>query len=851
MSIFVKNLLFFIVLILFISCGKKEDTKSSELEKSKIRESRTSFELADSLSFKALYDSSNQILIPKLNHLLLDSNYSLYVDAANRISANYRKLGNYDSAFSFITKSLKISKSNLDSVNLSIAQSYYLLGLMYRDFSKTKEAFKYLNKSLRIRKSILSPDNPLIGDVYNNLGAVYSNERNYKKALHLYKMALKLRKGRGFYDKSVGSTYMNIGNALADIAQYESAVSYYDTAMTIQKKILGKNHPFIAMILLNRANSYDSIGNLDSAIASDNKALDIFKKTFGEYHPYIAHLYNNLGVYYKSFGDYENAINYYKKSIDVKDKLKANFNNEYFDNYINLGQSYRMLSNYESSITAIKKALKIIESNEKINIYRHSQTKSALALTYLNAGKKSLALKTQLQANAELENNSLNDSLSIFEIKIFLSHIYNKIGNFDKSISNTIKCNNYFKEKDVSWTIFCNELLAEAYLQKKEYLKVIDVYNDIKSFFTFRNDSNKFDFNKINSYSDVNSMFVEILSFVGKANLELFNKTQNPMYLNEAENIYKVIMELFSNNYGNKAIETSKIKGTEKVKIIIETGLKAAYKNFVLEPTKAHFEYALNLAEFGKSLTVLESLGEKSALKLSKIPHDEIEKIEELHKTIRYFVKQLSLNNPNDVSEKGKKNFQDRLFTARIKYDELKKLLENRYPIYKAFTKINLSSSLANIKNSLLGYNQSAIEYYLGDKELYTFIISKNDFYILKKNLPDNFDVKANEFLASIKNNNYNNFVSSANNIYKEIFAEADSLIKTKRILIINDGILGYIPYDVLLYKKPQKNVSYKNLPYLINKYSIGYAYSFNVLGKSKEGNNIVSKFLGIAPFSK
>ena len=83
------------------------------------------------------------------------------------------------------------------------------------------------------------------------------------------------------------------------------------------------------------------------------------------------------------------------------------------------------------------------------------------------------------------------------------------------------------------------------------------------------------------------------------------------------------------------------------------------------------------------------------------------------------------------------------------------------------------------------------------------------------------------------------------------IFAEADSLINTKRVLIINDGILGYIPFDILLYEKMDKNYSYKDLPYLIKKYSIGYAYSFNILGKSEKGDNIISNFLGIAPFSK
>ncbi|NOX18314.1 MAG: tetratricopeptide repeat protein [Chlorobi bacterium] len=508
------------VSFLIVSCGKKEKADATK--------SDDPFALADSLTFKALYDSSNSILLSQLEKFSADSNYGFYIDAVNRIAANYRKVANYDGAFAYVTKAIEISETRRDTVNLHIAQTYYLLGLMYKDYQISKDALLYLNKSLKIRETLLPENDPLIGDVYNNIGVIYYIKGDLEKAGKYFHEALKLRKQRGFFDKSVGSTYMNLGNIYSDLNDITKSLAYFDTALTIQKKVLGNNHPAVGSILHNIAGDYNSIGEIDSSLVYYKRALKIYKNVFGENHPLVANVYNNIGLYYKSVGDYENAINFFENSVKIKKKLGAAFKKELIDNYANIGMVYRLLKNYDLSIEAYKKALRIIEERENdFSVKKFANVARGLSLTYKSAGKNELALATIREAVRRAEESSGKDDFLPFRTKIFLSSVLNKTGGYGESIKNSKECVEFFKSKnDVIWLVFAYELLAEGYLMNEEFVQTLAALDSLEVLLS-DGKSGKFDINKINSYSDVNAMLSETLGFAGKACSALFEKTEN------------------------------------------------------------------------------------------------------------------------------------------------------------------------------------------------------------------------------------------------------------------------------------------------------------------------------------
>ena len=136
-------------LVFLIGCSKDKSgvQNSSGRNTNQLLKIDSVFALADSLTFQSEFENSNKILYPRLEELSLKKDYIHYIDALNRTAANYRKLGNYDSAFAFCEKGLETSRTYKDSLNLSIAQTHYLLGLMYRDYGMEEDALNHLEQS--------------------------------------------------------------------------------------------------------------------------------------------------------------------------------------------------------------------------------------------------------------------------------------------------------------------------------------------------------------------------------------------------------------------------------------------------------------------------------------------------------------------------------------------------------------------------------------------------------------------------------------------------------------------------------------------------------------------------------
>ena len=846
MSSSVKKFLVLIIPFLFVSCGKKEDTKTIKLE------SRTLFEIADSLSSKALYDSSNQILIPSLDHLLSDSSYSLYVDALNKIADNFYDLGIQDSVLKYSELAIKFSNENLDTINLGISKTYYNLSLVNLDKRKFNEASEFCNKSLEIRKALLKNKSPLIGDNYNLLGNIEFYQHHPHKALEFYKSALKLRKNRGFYDKSVALTYMNLGNIYNDLYDFEKSISYFDTASFIQKKISVENTTLLAIISLNKASSYDKIGELDSAIISSKNALRILKKNFGEKHPYIGLVFNNLAILYGSYGDYTKAIEYIRKSIEIKENLGAEYNTQLIENYAALGEAYKETGEYDKSIIEFEKALSILRSSRDIDWEITSDIKKLLSISYLNAGKIKKALKVGLEAVNELRNSKEFDKFREIKSKIYLSEIFTKLNQYDKSIKNSIVCINYLENtKHLDWLIYSYNNLAAAYFLKGDFNAVIGIYKKVENTFSNENNSQKLDLEKINGIRGANGLFSNILNLTGQSYYNLYQRTAEEKYLSNITPVYNLLMELFATNYSKVAFESSKFNESEEFHKFFQSGIEAEFNLFKLHPNKESFENVLKLSEFNKSLTVLENLSVKSAFSMVNVPPDKLNEIKTIRRKINSYLRKLESGNSQALSEKDKQFFNSQIINANLEYEKIKSDLENEYPVLKSIIELNLDIKVDRIRNNLLDSNQTAIEYYLTKNNLYAFIISHNAFDIIRTKIPSDINIKIERLNYAIKNMNKYKFIHSSKEIYDLVFQKIDKKINTKRILIITDGVLGFIPFEALLYNSPNEHTIYKDLPYLIKKYSIGYAFSFNILEKSKSGIEKITNYLGIAPFSK
>jgi CHAT domain-containing protein len=150
--------------------------------------------------------------------------------------------------------------------------------------------------------------------------------------------------------------------------------------------------------------------------------------------------------------------------------------------------------------------------------------------------------------------------------------------------------------------------------------------------------------------------------------------------------------------------------------------------------------------------------------------------------------------------------------------------------------------------------NEMLVEYVLGQDSLYAFRIEKQRAGLFTSPVDSTLPQKIMELRNFLSNrnfsnhgtNNFNEYQTLAHGLHKKLVAPLD-LTKGKKLTIIPDDVLSYIPFEVLVTKKQSFNgIQYGELAYLMRDHQIGYSYSAKVLynqteSKDKEGNKLAA----------
>ncbi|HEX9974029.1 MAG TPA: CHAT domain-containing protein, partial [bacterium] len=133
-----------------------------------------------------------------------------------------------------------------------------------------------------------------------------------------------------------------------------------------------------------------------------------------------------------------------------------------------------------------------------------------------------------------------------------------------------------------------------------------------------------------------------------------------------------------------------------------------------------------------------------------------------------------------------------------------------------------------------------------------TFIFTKNSFEVIASAKDTLFELQVRNMLSALKGKEYLGYTSNASLLYKLLIAPIESKIHTQKLIIIPDGLLGYLPFESLLMQNVSNDLhDYRTLPYLIHKYQISYHCSASLLYEAlthrKEQKGRIN-FIGFAP---
>ena len=165
--------------------------------------------------------------------------------------------------------------------------------------------------------------------------------------------------------------------------------------------------------------------------------------------------------------------------------------------------------------------------------------------------------------------------------------------------------------------------------------------------------------------------------------------------------------------------------------------------------------------------------------------------------------------------------------------------MESTYPDYYELKFQPQTPSIEDVQAGIEDKTSGIISYFMGEEAIYVFAIGKDKRQIHHFSRNNAFDEQIERFLkilndgeSAINRTNdpryFQEYVSLATALYDSLLAPSLGKHHWDQLLIVPDGILGYLPFEVLLPTRPMdlNKTDYMNLDYLLHSYRIRYGYS-------------------------
>ena len=555
------------------------------------------------------------------------------------------------------------------------------------------------------------------------------------------------------------------------------------------------------------------------------RALEIYRN-LGNREKESQTLYLIAGGYMGLLED-KKALNYYKQSLNISKEINDRMQESRA--LTQMGRIYFNRSNYTKALENFQNSLSIDEELEYNQAIVH--TLNHIGEIYMELGENQMALE-YLQKNLDYNHEMTNGYTFMYIGMAYrnLSKYTEALEYFQKSINNFMSYNG-----DYVMVTKAQSQMAETYYLQKNYSKSIQISN--KSIETVNTLSHLSGFGSIPAYSHLTlaKTFIDKKEFI-KAKENIESALNIALALNHnslKQKLYSIFGDYYAEqNLDSLAIEKYK-KSIEKADIIRDflevEAHKSGFMTTVIDVYKKLIAILIKQNRKSEAFKYLEQMKARVLLDIlnqEKIDYSKVitpaeSKTElSLISSIEKLTRKIHSNQQNQSDQK--KSLQ---LERENKQKELTAFQENLFIQYQGLReKRGRGQPIDSVENAqdLLDTKEAAIYFLPTHEDLFTFILTKEDFSILTVDISmNNINLSINQLLKGIKVLNWN--LEHSKILYEILIDPITDIIKDKETLcIIPEGKLNYIPFQALLNSKRQK--------YLIEDYAIYYSPSLSSL---------------------
>ena len=286
------------------------------------------------------------------------------------------------------------------------ARTLYFMGRAYSSLSQQQKAIEYLEQSLAIYRELENRQGEVA--TLNYLGVVNYRISRYERDIEYLRRALQIARDDK-YRADEGTVLNNLGNAYREMSQYEKAIESYEKSLFIAREV--EDRQGHAASLGNLGSVYLYLGRYEKAIESFEQGLLLAREVKNRV--YEANTLSNLGIVYTILNRYERAIECHEQSLlirrEVKDRTGEGISLHNIGIvYKELGQPHKAIESYEQSLLIAREVKRRVgEGNTLANLgnVHRDLSRYEKAISYY---EQALAIAREVknrQGEGELLNN--------------------------------------------------------------------------------------------------------------------------------------------------------------------------------------------------------------------------------------------------------------------------------------------------------------------------------------------------------------------------------------------------------------------------------------------------------------
>ena len=623
------------------------------------------------------------------------------------------------------------------------------------------------------------------------------------------------------------AAYNNLGATYTLLGRYKDALDCYSKAETLTLKNQQNSHS-IADIYINKSIIFGYQKSYSLATEYFEKGIRIYvnlKSNEKEVGSSLASAYLNSGVVFLETKNYSHALQYFNKSAELKLKYKIS---GLALVYLNFAKTFVKTKNPIKAEEYFLKSISAFKSEYGDEYYR-------IAEVYLDYGLF-LSSEGNLDKAFEAHKKALPICLKNYgEKHPFVSFSYKLIGD------------NFKNTSDYS--------MALIYYQKS-LISIVHAFNSPDIFTNPSIDSSLFD---IRLLDNLESKAQALDLFAGEQNDPGMKLKMMTKSLETAE----LAVQLIDRIRNNFMSEESRIYLAENEKETYLFATHLAYKLYSTTHEKSIGYKMYAIAQRAKAAVLRNEITGNELLYSAGIPDSLREKQKSLTGNIAAY-NNLVLEESRKINPDSSKIalWKDALFDMNREKEKVTGDMERVFPQYHDLLRKTEPVSLQEIQKKMKK-DETIIDYLLsnqysdGKRKLYVFLIS-HDSLDFREQFLDSLFVRNAEIIrkttsplmvAGLQNDYFNSYTGALNYMYLNLIRPVEALFKGKKLIIIPDEEIGWLPFDAFLKNKSESDqTDYEGLHYLINDYTFSYGYSSSLIFNKRSKTMMEVKVFAFSP---